>query len=60
MTRYRMQEATTMADKKSESKKPASKVTVTKKTVNDLKLKPGKADAVKGGIIGYPNLIVRR
>jgi len=38
-----------MTAKKTDSKKPASKVSVSKKTVKDLKLKPGKSDHVKGG-----------
>lgn len=38
-----------MAEKKSAPKKPESKVKVTGKTVKDLKTKPGKAGAVKGG-----------
>ena len=48
-----------MAEKKPTQKKPASKVSVTKKTVKDLKLKAGKADGVKGGIVGYPSIARR-
>ena len=48
-----------MAEKKGAPKK--SKVAVSKKTVKDLKLKPGKGDAVKGGIlVNGGNLMVRR
>ena len=36
-----------MPEKK--TKKAASKVSVSKKTVKDMKLKPGKGEGVKGG-----------
>jgi len=50
-----------MAEKSREPKKPASKVSVTKKTVKDLKLKAGKADGVKGGVlVSGSSVIVRR
>jgi hypothetical protein len=42
-----------------EKKKSTAKVTVSKKTVRDLKLKPGKSDSLKGGIIGYPRPGIR-
>jgi len=39
-----------MAEKKPSSKKPDPKVAVSKKTIKDLKIKTGKANAVKGGV----------
>ena len=44
-----------MAEKKESTGKgtrTTGKVAVTKKTVNDLKLKPGKSDSLKGGYGG--------
>jgi hypothetical protein len=42
-----------------EKTKSTKRVAVTKKTVKDLKLKSGKGDAVKGGIIGSPRPGIR-
>ena len=44
-----------MAEKKESTEKGAGttrKVAVTKKTLRDLKLKPGKSDSLKGGFGG--------